>query len=188
MAIEIGQHATLIVRRLTSPGAFLGEDASEQEVLLPTRYVPSGTQVDDRIRVFVYTDSEDRPVATTQTPLAVVGQFAFLEVVDVSEHGVFLDWGLDKDLFAPTNEQQDSLTIGDWRVFAVALDLATDRVMAASRLKDYLDLEPEDVKAGDAVELLVYGRTDIGTRVVVDGRYSGIVYDKAQGILDRKTA
>jgi predicted RNA-binding protein (virulence factor B family) len=174
MEISIGQYNTLEVVREGDPGLYLGAEA--QAVLLPWRYVPEGTKVGDQLRVFVYTDSEDRPIATTLTPTAVVGDFALLEVVAVAEHGAFLNWGLAKDLFAPFNEQRDRTEVGGKYVFAVSLDERDGRVKASSELGRYFDYDVDEVQEGDEVDLLVYGRNDVGALVVVDGRHAGIVY------------
>lgn len=173
--IQIGRYNTLEVLRVAEPGLYLG--AVEEQVLLPNKYVPEGIEIGDVLRVFVYTDSEDRPVATTLEPKAVVGDFAFLEVVDLSEHGAFLDWGLEKDLFAPFNAQHREPRVGERLVFAVSLDERTGRVRASSRLRTYLDYDVSAVEAGDEVTLLVYGKNELGTLVIVDGQHPGIVYD-----------
>lgn len=172
--IQIGRHNTLAVVRGAEAGVYLGTE--EEQVLLPNKYVPEGIEVGDALRVFVYTDSEDRPVATTAEPNAVIGDFAFLEVVDLSEHGAFLDWGLDKDLFAPFNEQHRRLKVGERLVFAVSLHERTGRVKASSQLRTYFDYDVQGVEAGDEVSLLVYDRNELGTLVVVDGQHTGIVY------------
>ncbi|MEM7604781.1 MAG: S1-like domain-containing RNA-binding protein [Myxococcota bacterium] len=173
----VGRYRSLSVTRLEKQGAYLAEPALEGgEVLLPARFVPEGTAVGDRFDVFVYTHSEDRPVATTQTPHAAVGDFAYLRVVDTSVHGAFLDWGLDKDLFAPRDEQIRDLEEGDKAVFAVQLHAKTNRVIACSRLAPHFSYEVEGLRSGDLVDLLVYGKTEQGYRVVVNGRYAGMVY------------
>ena len=174
MGISIGQYNTLEVVREADPGLYLGTEA--ESVLLPWVYVPEGTKVGAQLRVFVYTDSEDRPIATTLTPTAVVGDFAYLEVVAVTKHGAFLNWGLAKDLFAPFNELHSRLEVGDKHVFAVSLDERDGRVKASGELRRYFDYDVEDVEEGDEVDLLVYGKNDVGTLVVVDGRHAGIVY------------
>lgn len=177
--IRIGHYNTLEVVREEAAGIYLSaqhQGPKSEQLLLPGRYVPEGAVIGDRLRVFVYTDSEDRPIATTLEPKAVVGDFAFLEVIDQSPHGAFLDWGLDKDLFAPSNEQHQRLQVGDRRVFAVSLDERTHRVKASSTLGPYLDYDVQEVEEGAEVGLLVYGHSDIGAQVVVDGRYPGLVY------------
>ena len=174
--IAIGEQQTLVVRNEKEQGLYLGGEERKDQVLLPRKYVPPGTQLGDSLRVFVYTDSEDRPVATTQTPKAAVGDFALLEVVDVTPHGAFLDWGLDKDLFAPKKEQSRRLRVGDRCVFAVTLDPRDERVKASSLLGKYLDYDVSHLKPGAEVDLLVYDERDIGYLVVVDDAHSGLVY------------
>ncbi len=175
MDILVGQYNTLEVRREADPGLYLGDE--DDVVLLPWRYVPEGTKVGERLQVFVYTDSEDRPIATTLTPTAVVGDFAYLEVVAVSEHGAFLNWGLAKDLFAPFGELKSRVEVGRRYVFAVSLNERDGRVKASSQLRTHFDYDVDEVEEGDQVDLLVYGRNEIGLLVVVDGRHAGIVYN-----------
>ncbi len=175
MEILVGRYNTLEVMHEADPGLYLGDE--EEVVLLPWRYVPEGTKVGEQLRVFVYTDSEDRPVATTLTPTAVVGDFAFLEVVAVTQQGAFLNWGLAKDLFAPFGELNSHVEVGRRYVFAVSLNERDGRVKASGQLRSHFDYDVEDVQEGDEVDLLVYGRNDIGVLVVVDGRHAGIVYN-----------
>lgn len=172
--IEIGKTNRLQAARRAPPGMYLARDG--QEVLLPNRYVPEGIEIGAELDVFVYTDSSDRPVATTQRPLAEVGQFACLTVIDVSPHGAFLDWGLDKDLFAPLPEQESRLSKGDRVVVAVCLDEHTQRVMASSRLGQFLEPPTSPPAPGAPVELLVYRQTELGAQVIVDDRHAGLVY------------
>jgi predicted RNA-binding protein (virulence factor B family) len=174
MHISIGQYNTLEVVKEAAPGLYLGTE--EDKVLLPWRYVPEGTKVGDQLRVFVYTDSEDRPIATTLEPTAVLGEFAYLEVVAVTPHGAFLNWGLPKDLFAPFSELHVHVEVGGRYVFALSLDERAGRVMASGQLRRHFDYDVEDVEVGDEVDLLVYGRNEVGALVVVDGRHAGIVY------------
>jgi predicted RNA-binding protein (virulence factor B family) len=186
MTIDIGRTNRLRAARRAPPGVYL--ERGGREVLLPNRFVPQDLELGSELDVFVYTDSRDRPVATTQKPHAQVGEFAFLRVVDESQHGAFFDWGLDKDLFAPLAEQESRLSKGDSAVVAVCLDEQTQRVIASTRLGQFLEPAPSslpvaqsvgaDGSSGDApVELLVYRRTELGTMVIVDGRYSGLVFE-----------
>lgn len=169
----IGKHNRLPVLKQIGAGLLLGEE--DDPVLLPNRKVPEGAKVGDVLSVFVYTDSEDRPVATTETPKASVGDIVTLEVIDTSRHGAFLDWGLDKDLIVPTREQHQPLREGDRVVVAVLLD-RDDRVMATSKLAPHLDRRTKHLKAGKAVEYLIYGSTERGYRAVVDGRFNGMLF------------
>lgn len=154
-------------------GWLLGD--ADDSVLLPNRKAPRELSIGQSLRVFVYTDSEDRPVATTEEPLAVVGDFALLEVVDVSRHGAFCAWGLDKDLIVPTKEQHEPLKIGEKVVVAVVLD-RDERVMGAARLARFFDKRVRHLKVGQAVRFLVYGQSERGIRVVVEGRHSGMLF------------
>jgi uncharacterized protein len=172
--IEIGKTNRLTIARRAPPGLYLARDG--QEVLLPNRFVPEPFEIGAELEVFVYTDSSDRPVATTQKPLAEVGQFACLTVIDVSPHGAFLDWGLDKDLFAPLPEQEGRLNKGDRVVVAVCLDEHTQRVMASSRLGQFLEPPAAPPAPGAPVELLVCRQTELGAQVIVDDRHAGLVY------------
>jgi len=178
MAIELGRTNRLKAARRAPPGVYLESEGSE--VLLPNRFVPEGLILGSELTVFVYTDSSDRPVATTQKPLAEVGQFAFLRVVDVNRHGAFFDWGLDKDLFIPLAEQEARLSRGDGAVVAVCLDQHTQRVMASSRIGQFLDSDLGSLAVGTAVDLFVYRCTELGAMVIVDDRYSGLVYQSDQ--------
>jgi predicted RNA-binding protein (virulence factor B family) len=192
--IEIGKFNRLTAARRAPPGVYL--ERGGQEVLLPNRFVPEGLELGTELDVFVYTDSSDRPVATTQKPLASVGQFALLRVVDVSRHGAFLDWGLDKDLLLPSAEQESRVAQGDGVVVAVCLDEHTQRVMASSRLSQFFDPDLSALSPGALVELLVYRVTELGAQVIVDDRHGGLVYrsgmfsplavgDRLQGYIQR---
>lgn len=173
--VEIGSTNQLTVVRVTKPGHVLRDDEG-RELLLPHKLGPRELQVGDAISVFVYTDSEDRPIATTQKPLAQVGDFACLKVVHVNEHGAFLDWGLDKDLFVPKSEQHVSMRVGQSYVVAVFLDGATERVAAASKLGPFFDYDVSSLSEGKPVELLAYDENDVGMLVIVDDRYSGMIH------------
>lgn len=146
------------------------------EVLLPLKYVPPDTRPGDVLRVFVYTDSEDRPVATTLAPKAVAGEFAYLKVKDVVDFGAFLDWGLEKDLLVPTSQQQERMRTGCSYVVKVCLDDATGRVYGTSRITAHCDKHPEGLSEGEKVDLLIYGMTKIGISAVVNNRYAGLLY------------
>lgn len=173
--IEVGSTNQLTVARTTTPGHVL-KDESGREVLLPHKLGPRDLKVGDVISVFVYTDSEDRPIATTQKPLAQVGDFAYLKVVHESEHGAFLDWGLDKDLFVPKAEQYIPMRVGQSYVVAVFLDGRTERVAAASKLGPFFDYDVSGLTVGKSVDLLVYGESETGTLVIVDDRFGGMIH------------
>lgn len=173
---DIGRYNTLKITRFSSPGAYLtwGKD---DEVLLPGKFVPAGAAVGDSLDVFIYTDSEDRLVATTQRPYGVVGDFASLTCVKVASFGVFLDWGLDKDLFVPRMCQAGPMREGQRYVVHISLDEVSGRVIGLAKLERFLDDKAEGLSRGDAVELLIWGRSDLGYKAVVNNRFSGLLYE-----------
>ncbi|MCD8174016.1 MAG: S1-like domain-containing RNA-binding protein [Alistipes sp.] len=174
--IEAGTYHTLTVSRISDFGLYLTD--GESEVLLPNRYVSLEDKVGDQKKVFVYHDSEDRLVATTETPSATVGQAAFLRVVDKSVHGAFLDWGLSaKDLFLPNRNMAGRLEPGESYVVYVYRDRVTGRAVATMQLRDYIRNEEPGPAKGEEVDILVAVRTEHGYRVVVNDRWWGMVYD-----------
>lgn len=173
--MEIGRYNTLEMLRTTSVGAFLG-DKEGNDVLLPTKWIPEGTQIGDTLNVFVYTDSEDRPIATTLTPHAVVNEFGFMRVNDVNDVGAFLDWGIEKDLFVPYREQRMKMQEGRSYVVYLYFDITTGRVAASNRLNRFLDNDTLTVKEGDEVALLVYERTELGYKVIINHLHTGVIY------------
>lgn len=180
--IKLGKYNTMKVEKLVDFGAYLvdserKEDEPKQEVLLPTRYMPEGLAPEDTIEVFVYKDSEDRPIATTETPFATVGEFAFLEVVQVNDTGAFLDWGLPKDLLVPYSEQKMRMKRGGIYPVYVYLDDATKRIVASARLEHFLGNVIPEYKNGTEVDCLVIQHTEIGYKVIVDNLHYGMVYD-----------
>lgn len=174
--IHIGKHNTLKVARKVDFGLYLADDAGK-EVLLPSRYVPEGTKIGDEISVFVYNDSDDRLIATTETPHAEVGQFAYLQVTDVNSVGAFVDWGLPKDVLVPYSEQKSKMRKGGVYLVYLYLDHATMRVAATAKIEHYLGNTIPKYHHGDTVRGLVFQRTDIGYKVIVDDLHRGMLYD-----------
>ena len=172
--LQIGKTNTLEVSRIVRFGVFLASDRGE--VLLPRKYVPTGAAVGDSVDVFVYTDSEDRLTATTQTPLARAGEFAALRVTDVIGIGAFLDWGLDKDLFVPRQLQLRPMRKGKAYVVYVCLDDVSGRMIASSKLTPFFAQDTSELTEGQKVELLIHGQSDIGLGAVIDGKYSGLLF------------
>lgn len=172
--LNIGSYNELVVARAVDIGLYLS--AADTDVLLPAKYVPQGTSVGDRLKVFVYTDSEDRPVATTLAPKAVVGQFAYLRVKDIAAFGAFMDWGLEKDLLVPNSQQQFKMKAGQQYVVKVCLDAGTQRVYATSKIAAQLEGAPRTLAAGRKVDLLIYDVSKIGYAAIVDQLYSGMLY------------
>lgn len=181
----VGKMNTLKLVREASPGVYLdGQELGE--ILLPRRYVPARAKPGDQLEVFIYRDSEDRLVATTETPHAMVGEFACLEVVSVNRNvGVFLNWGLSKDLLLPFREQERPLRPGEKVVVAIYLDEKTGRIAASTRLQRHLSRETPHFKPGQPVEWLVAARTPLGYTAIVENLYFGLVYhDKLTRPLD----
>jgi len=173
----LGKRNLLTIVRSAQPGFYL-DGGPHGEILLPGRYIPPGATPGGKIDVFVYRDSEDRLVATTQKPLAMVGEFACLQVVGVSPRiGVFLHWGLDKDLLLPIRELDGPLNMGDRVVVRVALDEQTDRLVASARLNRHLDLTPANYYEGEAVKLLVASKSPLGYNLIVNNAHWGLIYD-----------
>ncbi len=170
----IGSYNDLVVEREVSFGFYL--NPKEDEVLLPGKYAPKGLKPGDTIRVFVYTDSEDRPVATTLTPRAVVGDFACMTVVDTTSFGAFLDWGLEKHLLVPADEMSPRLRMGESHVVKVCLDPETQRVYATARLEWQFSKYMAGISEGDAVDLLIYRISDLGYQAVINNSHSGMLY------------
>ena len=172
--LQIGSYNTLIVQRRVDFGLYL--NPKEEEVLLPSKYVPPNIGVGDALRVFVYTDSEDRPVATTLTPKAVVGEVAYLAVKDTSPIGSFMDWGLEKDLLVPKAEQETRLRAGQHYVVKVLLDRKTNRVFGSTRIARHCRKAQGGFEVGQQVRLMIYRFTKLGTLVVVDDGFMGLIY------------
>lgn len=173
---RIGSYNTLKVSRLVEFGAYL--DAGDgKEVLLPGKYIDHPLQTGDEVTVFVYTDSEDRPVATTEKPYATVGEFAYLQVNDVNRFGAFLDWGLiAKELLVPFGEQRAKLSRGMIVLVYVYLDHTTGRVVGSCKIDKFIGNTVPDYKRGDKVKALVYDRNDVGYKVIVDNLFYGMIY------------
>lgn len=174
--IKIGNRNNLEVSRLVDFGAYLREPGGEVEILLPARYIDSPLHPGDMIDVFVYTDSEDRPVATTLTPRAEVGQVAVLNVISAGRMGAWLDWGLAKDLLVPLSEQKTRMIEGRSYPVYVMLDDASKRVVASSKIEKHLGNLLPDYRRGQSVEAVVFDRNEVGFRCAVDSKHLGILY------------
>ena len=173
---SIGRRNLLEIRREAVQGLYL--DGGELgEILLPRRYVPQKFATGDKLDVFIYLDSEDRLVATTEKPFAMAGEFAFLRVVSVNRQiGAFLDWGLSKDLLLPFREQTSPVRAGQSIVAAVLLDEKTNRIIASARLHRHLSRQPPGYADGQPVSLLVTGQTPLGYNALVDNAHAGLIY------------
>ena len=174
--MKIGEYNELRINRTVDFGAYLIDDDTH-EVLLPKRYLTSEMKVGDTIRVFVYNDSENRPVATTEQPYAVVGDFALMRVKAVNKVGAFLDWGLvAKDLLVPFSEQRVDMKVGRSYIVRVYLDEASHRIVASAKLAKFLNQTDPDYYHREKVEVLVTQRSDLGYRVIVDNAHWGQIY------------
>lgn len=147
------------------------------EVLLPKKFISRGMEIGEEVRAFLFRDSEDRPIATVETPLAQVGDFASLQVKAVERVGAFLDWGLSKDLLLPFSEQQTKVREGQRVLVRVYVDEDTDRIVATTKLNRFLDRERHYFEAGQEVGLTIAGRTDLGYNVIVEQSHWGLVFE-----------
>ena len=179
--VKVGRINVLRVVKRLPFGAYLSPGSNKkgfepEEILLPKRYEPENLKVDDLLKVFIYFDSEDRLIATTELPLAQVGECAYLKVVDVNKVGAFLDIGLMKDLFVPFAEQKIPMKLGKSYVVHVYLDEHSGRIMASSKLDKFLIEESHYHKAGQAVDLLIFAETDLGYKAVIGSTYQGLLF------------
>ena len=174
--IEIGQSYDLDVVKIVDFGVYLdAEDVGE--VLLPRKHVPDELSVGDSVHVFLYLDSEDRPVATTQQPKVKVGEFAYLKVLDNSKVGAFLDWGLDKDVLAPFAEQHRPMEVGHSYIVYLYLDKVDGRIIASSKIDKFLDDErPHSFKPQQKVDLLIANTTELGFKAIINNSHWGVLY------------
>ncbi|AHF69041.1 MULTISPECIES: CvfB family protein [Pseudomonas] len=173
----IGRYNSLQVVKHTNFGLYL-DGGPDGEILLPNRYIPKDIPCEDEdwLNVFVYLDSEDKLLATTEKPKVQVGEFASLKVVEVNSIGVFLDWGLPKDLLLPYSEEKRTLQAGDYCVVHVYLDKKTRRITATARLDRYLDKTPAHYSAGQEVDLLVAEATDMGFKAIINNKHWGLIH------------
>ncbi|MBL4775437.1 MAG: GntR family transcriptional regulator [Mariprofundus sp.] len=174
---QLGRINTLRVIKKLDFGVYL--DAGELgEILMPIRYVPEPCQIDDELEVFIYRDSEDRLVATTEQPFAMVGEFALLKAVTVNHFGAFLAWGLMKDLLVPFPEQKPRMEEGKLYVVRIYVDEDSQRIVASARLDGFLHRESEDeFEAGEAVNLFIANRTELGYQVIVEHTHWGMLHN-----------
>ena len=177
MNVELGKYNQLEVVKAVDFGVYLngGDDG---EILLPSRYVPENCKPGDVLDVFIYLDNEERLIATTLQPFVLVGEFACLEVAWVNEYGAFLDWGLMKDLFVPFREQKMKMQKGHRYVVHAHVDEDSYRIMASAKVERYLSKDMPEYQSGQEVEVMVWQKTDLGYKVIVDNKFGGLVYRK----------
>ncbi len=174
--IKLGELNTLKINRDTENGFYLiAED--EEEVLLPNAYITDDMNLGDSIEVFIYTDSEDRLVATTETPYGMKDQFVYAEVVDTTKFGAFVDWGLPKDLFVPRNKQKTPFRVGDKRIIRIEKDLETSRLIGVEKITSYLSDKTHYLEKNQEVDLLVFAKTPLGYKAIIDNIFEGMLYD-----------
>ncbi|MCK9504218.1 MAG: S1-like domain-containing RNA-binding protein [Porticoccaceae bacterium] len=175
---DIGRYNRLPVVKKTDFGLYL-DGGMDGDILLPNRYIPKdqGAEPGDNLLVFIYLDSEDRLIATTEKPKAQVGEFASLKVKDINRVGLFLDWGLPKDLLLPHSEIKRPLQVGDYCVAYLYLDDQTQRITATAHLDRHLDQLPASYQIGEEVQLLIAGRTDLGYKAIINGKHWGLIHN-----------
>ncbi len=174
--IQLGQYTTLEVVKTTDFGIYL-DGGPFGEVLLPKRYVPENTEVGQDLRIFLYCDSEDRVIATTEKPNGVVGEIACMTVIDIALHGAFLDWGLMKDLLVPLREQAEKMEKGKSYLVKVLLDEDTDRIYASSRLSKFVsEITDGHLSHNEEVKLMIWTKTDLGYKAIINDQYVGVIF------------
>jgi hypothetical protein len=174
--IKLGDYNTLKIVKSVDFGLYL-DGGNAGEILLPTRYVPKNAKIGDELEVFIYLDQDEKLVATTLHPLAKVGDIACLEVAWVNEYGAFLNWGLMKDLFCPFREQKMRMQKGYHYVVYIKEDEESHRLIATAKVDKYLYSDRPPYKHGDAVDILIWQKTDLGFKAIVDNHYQGLIYE-----------
>ena len=175
--IKLGDYNTLTAIRRADQGFYLEGDERSGDILLPNRYVPHDLVIGKEIEVFVYLDQDERLIATTEHPAAKVGEFASLEVAWINKYGAFLKWGLMKDLFCPFREQKQRMEVGKHYIVYVKEDEESHRLMATAKVERYLESENVQLKHGEACDCLVWQKTDLGFKTIINNRYQGQIYD-----------
>jgi predicted RNA-binding protein (virulence factor B family) len=173
--VKMGEYNLLKVIKEKPMGVFV--DDGEEGILLPIRFVPKGTKTGDELNVFLYYDSEDRPIATTQKPYGILGDIVKLKVVDVTHQGAFLDWGLMKDLFIPKSKMKTHMVRNGEYLVKIVMDERTGRLSATEKLEPYLSNENLIIKEKEIVNLTVYRQTDIGYEVIINNIHKGILHN-----------
>jgi len=174
--IKIGQYNKLSVTKFVDYGLYL-DDGNGGEILLPKRYMPKNIEVADSLNVFIYADSDDTLIATTQTPLACVGEAAYLRVAAVNQVGAFLDWGLAKDILAPFGEQHRKMEVGRSYIVYLYLDKYADRIVASSKINKFIKDEASCYTEKQSVNLMIAGKTDLGYKAIINNAHFGILYE-----------
>ena len=174
--IEIGKYNTLTILRDTKVGLFLGNGNEAEDILLPNKYVPEHFEIGDEMTVFVYLDHEERPVATTLEPYILLNEFALLRVNYVNQIGAFLDWGMEKDILAPFREQARPMEKGKRYLVYLYMDEKTNRLVATSKINQFLKNDNLTVERGEEVDLIVSHITELGINVIINEKHKGLLY------------
>lgn len=174
--IPIGQHQDLTILRHTTVGLFLGDEDGDEDVLLPNKYCPENFEIGEKLNVFVYRDHEERIIATNLQPKILLHQFAFLRVTSVSNVGAFMDWGLEKELLVPFREQRQKMEVGRWYIVYLDLDKKTDRLYATNKIEKRLQNKTLTVNEGEALNVMVMKKTDLGFSVIVNQQHEGLIF------------
>jgi len=174
--LKIGEFNKLRIIKEVKFGIFL-DGFDYGEILLPKQYIPKEFKINDEIKVFIYNDSEDRIIATTLKPKAKVGDFALLKMISKNDFGVFFDWGLPKDLFVPLREQRNDMEVGRSYILYIYLDTITERIAGSAKPENYLNKNTSDLKKGQEVDLMIYKKTKLGYKAIINGTFEGILYE-----------
>lgn len=172
---ELGKISSLLINRFTANGAYLALREGG-EVLLPKSYLKGEEKEGEELEVFVYTDSEDRPVAVTNRPLALLDEFAVMEAKELTDFGAFMDWGLPKDLFVPKSEMGKTMEVGGKYLVMVCQDYKTNRLIGVSKYEDFILSDTKAFATGQEIDALIFEETDLGFKTLIDGSYEGLIY------------
>lgn len=173
--IQIGHYNTLTILRDTEPGLYLGDD-EENVVLLPHKYKPEQWEIGEELKVYVYLDNEERPIATTLVPYVHLNEFGYLYCSDVNKYGAFMDWGLEKQLFVPFKEQARPMKVGSWYIVYLYLDEQTERLVGSSKTNKFVSNDAVALEPFQEVQLLVTHLTDLGANVIIEGKHKGLIH------------
>jgi len=175
--IKLGQYNTLRVTKFVDYGLYL-DNENEGEILLPKRYMPDDIEIDDTLKVFIYADSDDTLIATTETPLAFVGEASYLRVAEVNKVGAFLDWGLKKDVLVPFAEQHREMEVGRSYIVYLYIDKFAERIVASSKINKFIKDDSQGCyQEKQAVDLMIAGKTDLGYKAIINNAHFGVLYE-----------
>lgn len=174
--VEIGKFAELEIEKIIQQGAYLLSGDDTPSILLPNRYIPEGAEVGDMVKVFIYRDSEDKIIATTDIPFAIADEFAFLKVKSQSNFGAFMDWGLMKDLLVPFREQKEKLVTGEYYLIRIYVDKLTNRIVGTQHINKFLRDNEITLTEGDETDIIICDETDFGYKVIVNQKHWGMIY------------